>query len=157
MSSTCSHNMANFGPLTAEICSGVCGTPANFEQRVSRLASVTAATSLNGPQPNYARYLAASCAGTLYLHFRGLLPLREFCQVQSSLYVQVLRSPILAALVHGTRVVGISQTLRRRTRNGITELSHGAPSIFGRAAITLGTGPHSSLILFLTVQKRHSA
>jgi len=29
-SSTCPHNMANFGPLTAEIGSGVWGTPANF-------------------------------------------------------------------------------------------------------------------------------
>jgi len=53
-SSTCPHNMVNFGPLTAEISSGVWGTPANF----------------NG--------------------FR-----------------------ILAALLHGTLVVGISQTLRR--------------------------------------------
>jgi len=26
----CPHNMVNFGPLTAEISSGVCGTPANF-------------------------------------------------------------------------------------------------------------------------------
>ena len=30
ISSTRPHNMANFGPLTAEICSGVLGTPANF-------------------------------------------------------------------------------------------------------------------------------
>jgi len=30
ISSTCPHNMANFGPLTAEICSGVWGTLANF-------------------------------------------------------------------------------------------------------------------------------
>jgi len=29
-SSTCPHNMANFGPLTAEIGSGVWGTPTNF-------------------------------------------------------------------------------------------------------------------------------
>jgi len=29
-SSTCPHNMANFGPLTAEIASVVWGTPANF-------------------------------------------------------------------------------------------------------------------------------
>ena len=29
-SSTCPHNMVNFGPLTAEIGSGVWGTPANF-------------------------------------------------------------------------------------------------------------------------------
>ena len=30
ISSTCPHNMANFGPLTAEIGSVVCGTPAIF-------------------------------------------------------------------------------------------------------------------------------
>jgi len=30
MSSTCAHNMANFGPLTAEIYWRVLGTPANF-------------------------------------------------------------------------------------------------------------------------------
>ena len=29
-SSTCPHNMVNFGPLTAQIGSGVWGTPANF-------------------------------------------------------------------------------------------------------------------------------
>ena len=29
-SSTCSHNMVNFGLLTAEICWRVWGTPANF-------------------------------------------------------------------------------------------------------------------------------
>jgi len=53
-SSTCPDNMVNFGPLTAEIGSGVWGTPANF----------------NG--------------------FR-----------------------VLAALLHGTLLVGVSQTLRR--------------------------------------------
>jgi len=53
MSSTCPHNMVNFGPLTAEIVSLVCNTPANF----------------NG-----------------------------FC--------------VLAALLHGTLVVSVSQTLR---------------------------------------------
>ena len=53
---TCYHNMAKFGPLTAEICWRVWGTPANF----------------NG--------------------FR-----------------------VLAALLHGTLVVGVSQTLRRWT------------------------------------------
>ena len=30
----------------------------------------------------------------------GCCPLTEFCQVQDSLYVQVLRSPVLAALLH---------------------------------------------------------
>ena len=40
---------------------------------------------------------------------------------------------VLAALLHGILVVGISQTLRVEQR---------APPIFGRAAITLGIGPH---------------
>jgi len=60
--------MVNFGPLAAEICWPVWGTPANF----------------NG--------------------FR-----------------------VLAALLHGTLVVGAEQR---------------APPIFGRAAITLDIGPH---------------
>jgi len=47
ISSTCPNNMADFGPLTVEIGSGVSGTPSKF-QRVSRLAIVTAATSLTG-------------------------------------------------------------------------------------------------------------
>jgi len=51
---TCPHNMANFGPLAAEINSGLCGTAANF----------------NG-------------------------------------------FGVFAALLHGTVVVGVSQTLRR--------------------------------------------
>ena len=35
---------------------------------------VTAATSLNGSQPNFALCLAVSWPGTLYIHFRYLLP-----------------------------------------------------------------------------------
>jgi len=41
MSSRCPHNMANFGPLAAEIDPVVWGHPCKF-QRVSRLGSVTA-------------------------------------------------------------------------------------------------------------------
>ena len=70
----------------------------------------------------------------------------KFCDVQNSLYVQVLRSRILAALLHGTAAAGISQTLPHGTRNGITELSQRASPIFGRVAIMLGIGPHSSII-----------
>ena len=76
ISSTCPHNMVNFGPLAAEIVLLVWGTPANF----------------NG-------------------------------------------FGVLAVLLHGTLVVGVSQTLRRWTE-GATYIR--------RAAITLGIGPHSS-------------
>jgi len=123
------------------------GHPSKF-QRVSRLAFVTAATSLTGGQPNFARCLAVSWADTLYIHCRGLLPLTEFCPVQNSLYVQVLRSRILAVLLHGTSAGGVSHTSRRGTCNGITELSQRAPPVFDRAAIMLGIGPHSSVLLY---------
>jgi len=43
-------------------------------QRVSRLGFITAAMSLTGGQQNSARSLAISWAGTLYIHFWGLLP-----------------------------------------------------------------------------------
>ena len=42
-------------------------------KRVSHLGFVTAPTSVNGGQPNFARCFAVSRAGTLYVHFRGLL------------------------------------------------------------------------------------
>jgi len=120
------------------------GHPSKF-QPVSRLGFVTAATSLTGGQPNFAWWVAVSWVGTLCIHFWGLLPLTEFCQML--IYcVQILRSPTLAVWLHGTRVASVSQTLWRGTRNGITELSQRAPPIFGWAAVTLGIGPHSCFI-----------
>jgi len=80
---------------------------------------------------------------SVYTIFGSFCTLKEFCQVQTSLCVQVWHSPILAALLHGTRPAGVSQTLRRGARNGITELSQTAQPIVGWAAITLGIGPHS--------------
>jgi len=69
ISSTCPHNMANFGPLAAEIGSGGWCTPANFNGfRV--LASLVEFT---GGQPNFASCLAVSWTTTLYIHFRWLL------------------------------------------------------------------------------------
>jgi len=81
------------------------GHPSKF-QPVSRLGFVTAPMSLNGGQQNFAGCLAVSWAT-----FLGILPLTEICQLQTSLCVQVLRSLILAALLHGTRPAGVSQTL----------------------------------------------
>jgi len=52
-SSTCLRNMVNFGPLTAEICSEVWGTLANFNGFL-RLGSVTARYSSSERQPNFA-------------------------------------------------------------------------------------------------------
>jgi len=102
----------------------------------SRLAVITAATSLTRCQPNFARCLAVCWAGTLYIHFWGLLPLTQFCPVQNH-FTSKSCVPILAALLDGTPAAGVSQTLRRGTRNGITKLSQMAPPIFGWVAIML--------------------
>ena len=113
ISSTCPHNMVNFGPLAAEIDWQVRRTPANFNgfRVLSSLLQRRCLTEANQtlhdvwPFPGLIEYL--------YI-FGGCCPVTEFCQVQTSLcFLQVLHSIIFAALLHGTRVVGVSQTLRR--------------------------------------------
>jgi len=145
--STCCHNMVNFGPLPAEIGLLVCGTPANFNWFRVLPSLLQWRRSLEANQTLH-DVLAVSWPGTLYIHFRGILPLTEFCPVQNSLYVKVLRSLILAALLHGTPAPGVSHFLRRSTRNVITGLSQRAPPIFDWAAITMGIGAHSSFIYY---------
>jgi len=76
ISSTCPHNMVNFGlrSTNGRDWSASLGHPSKF-QAVSRLVFVYAPTSLNERQPNFARCLAVSWADTPvhYIHFRGLL------------------------------------------------------------------------------------
>ena len=103
----------NVGPLAAEIDWRVWGTPANFkgfrflalllQQR--RLTEADQTLHDVWPSPGLVDY---------FYIFGGCCPVTEFCQVENSLCVlQVLHSPILAVLLHGTRAVGASQTLRR--------------------------------------------
>jgi len=135
----CPHNMVNFGPVTAEIGSGVLGTPANFNgfrvlaSLLHRRRSTEVNKTLQDVWPSPGLVHNIYILGTLPPN--GILPAAKVC-------VQVLRSPMLAALLHRTRAAATSQTLRRGTRNEITELSQTAPPIFGWAAITLGIGPH---------------
>ena len=65
--------MLNFSPLESEIVSVAWGTPANFNG-FCLLGFITAWMLLSGGQPNFAQCLAVSWAGTLYIHFPGLLP-----------------------------------------------------------------------------------
>jgi len=141
ISSTCPHNMVNFSLLTAEIGWRIWGTPANFNgfrvlasllhQRHSKEVNQTLHNVW--PSPGLVHYIyifGGSCP----------CPLTEFCQVQNSLCIQVLCSTILTALLHGTRAVGIRQTLHRWTRKGITELLLLICSTYiRRAAITLAS------------------
>jgi len=85
-SSTCPYNMANFGPVTAEIGSGVCGTPVNFNG-VRVLASLL--QQRRSPEANQTLHHVWLSPGLLhYIYiFGGSCPLTELCQVQNSCYV----------------------------------------------------------------------
>ena len=125
ISSRCRYNMVNFGPLAAEIVSLVWWTPANFNgfrilaALLQRRRSTEANQTLHDlwPSPGLVHYLF----------------------IFGSCPVQVLRSPILTALLHGTRL-GTSAKLC-----GVEQRT---PPILGRAAITLGIGPHASFFVF---------
>ena len=92
ISSTCPHNMVNFGQLEAKVVSLVWGTPANFNgfrvlaSLLQRRRLTEASQTLHGvwPSPGLVHYIHT---------FGGSCPVTEFCQVQHSLCVQVLRFP----------------------------------------------------------------
>jgi len=111
ISPTCPHNMMNFSPVAAEIGQIAAEIWRFFDFSRWRLGFVTAATSLNRSQPNFSQYLAVSGLVYCIYIFGGFCPVMEFCPVQNSLCIQVLRSAMLAALLHSTQVVGVSQTL----------------------------------------------
>jgi len=121
ISSASPHNTVNVGPLTAEIGWRVWGTPANFNgfrvfaSLLHRRRSPEAKQTLHDVWP-YSRPVH-------YIYILGAVAPNEILTGSKFTLVQVLRSPILAALLHSTRAVGVSETLRRDTRNGIKELS----------------------------------
>jgi len=115
-------------------------------QQVSCLGFVTAATSLTGGQPNFARCLAICWAGTWYIHFGGLLPpWQNFVQCKIHF---VSKSCVL---LYWQRYC---TALQQRASAKLCCMAKGMelptfqrlPPIFGWAAITLGIGPHSSSI-----------
>jgi len=145
ISCTCPHNMANFGPLTAEICWQVCGIPANFNGlRILPLLP----QRRRSPETNQTLHDVWPSPGLLqYIYIFGafcppdtILPSAKFTLRPSLAFLYI--GSVTAR--HGTPPAGVSQTLRHGTKNGITELLQRAPPIFGRAAIMLGIGPHSS-------------
>ena len=103
------HNTTNVGPLAAEIGSGVWGTPASFSEFCVLAFYCSDIVQLR-PTKLCTMFGRLLHWYTIYTLFGGFCLLMEFCQVQTSLCVQVLRSPILAALLHDSRPVGVSQT-----------------------------------------------
>ena len=123
------------------------GHPSKFQQG-SRLAFVTAATSLTAGQPNFARCLAVCWAGLLCIYFRGLLPhnrnlpgakftLRPSLAFSCSGYCTALEQWAWAKLC------GIVQGMELWKVCSSSFSTHGATYIL-TAAITLGINPNSS-------------
>jgi len=132
--------MVNFGPLAAEICWRVWGTPANFNgfRVLAALLHRRRSTEVN----KTLRDVWLSPGLVHYIYILGdLVPWRNFdtCKIHFASKSCVL---VLAGSLHGTPAVGLSLALRRGTMNGITELPQKAPPIFGWAVITLSIGPH---------------
>jgi len=122
------------GQLAAVIGSGFWGSPSNFN-RFRILASLLQQHRWRETNQTLQDvWLSPRLLHYIYI-FRGSCAVTEFCQMQNSLCVQILCSHILRALLRGTRVVGVTKLWGVEQR---------APPIFGRAAITLGIGPHSS-------------
>jgi len=126
------------------------GRPSKF-QRVSRPAFVTAATSLNGSQPNFARCLAVSCAGTLYTFSGALVPWQNFvsCKIHfaSKSCVLLYWQRYCTALQQqaSAKLPGMVQAMELRNfRRGGHWYSAGRPSCWASA--------HILLVLSLTVE-----
>jgi len=124
ISSRCHHNMANFGPLTAEITLPVWRTPASFNRFHVLPSLLQWHCSPEANQTLHTVWPSPRLVHYIYI-FGGSCPLMEFCQVQNSLYIPLLRSPILAALLHGTPAAGVSQLLHRGTKTELRNFRTG--------------------------------
>ena len=115
------HNTVNFGPLTAEIGWRVWGTRANFDGfRVlasllhrHRSAEVNQTLHDVWPSPELVHYI--------YI-FRGLLPPDGILPGAKVTLRPSLAFSHIGTSPHGIPATDVSQTLRRGTKNVITEL-----------------------------------
>jgi len=131
--------MVNFSPPAAEIWR-VWGTPTNFNgfRVLAALLHRRRSTEVNKTLQN----VWPSPGQVHYIYILGAAP-SEICQLLNSLYVQVLRSPVLPALLHGTRAAAVNRTLWRGTegmelqnfRRGRHLYSAGRPSRWASAHI----------------------
>jgi len=100
ISPTCPHNIVNCGPLVHEIFSLVWGTPANFSGFLILASLLQRLRSMETNQTLHYVWPSRGLVHYVYV-FGGSCPLTEFCQVQNSLCIQVLRFPVLAVLLRG--------------------------------------------------------
>ena len=129
------------GPLAAEVCWRVWGTQGNLNgfhilaSLLQRHCSPEVTQTLNDV------WLSPGLVHYIYI-FGSSRSLTEVRYVQNSLFVQVLRSPILAALLHGTptrgsaKLCGMVQGMELQNfRRGRHLYSAGRPSRWASAHI----------------------
>jgi len=137
------HNMANVGPLAAEICLSVWDTPANFNG--FRVLPYCSDVAHRRPTKLCTMFRHLLCRHIMYTFRRllpadGILPGAKFNLRPSRAFSYI------GSVTARHTSSGRQPTLRRGIRNGITELSQRTPPIFGWAAITLDIGPHHVLV-----------
>jgi len=88
----------------------VWGTPANFNGFRALVSLLHGRHSAAVNQTWRDVWPSSGLVHYVYI-FGGSCPLTEFYQVQNSRCIQVLHSPIFGTLLHGSRVLGVSQTL----------------------------------------------
>jgi len=132
ISSTCPHNMANFGPLAAEIGSGVWGTPAISTASWLRYCSDVVHRRPTKFCTMFGRLLGCY---TIYAYLAALAPWRNFatCKIH-------LASKSCILLYLQSYCTAFDQWALAK----LCGVEQRASPVFDRAAIMFGIGPHSS-------------
>jgi len=131
--------MVHVGLLTADIDSGVWGTPANF----NGFRVLAALMQLrHSPEANQTLHDVRPLPGLI---FGGCSPITEFYHMQNSLCVSESCAVLLAKW---QRYCTALEQWGRAKHCGVKHRDR-APPIFDRATITMGNGPHCSSICFI--------
>jgi len=151
ISSTRPHSMTNFGPLTAEIGSGVWGTPANFngfrvllsllQRRRSPEANQTLHNFLPSPGLIHYIYIFGGCCPQ-----QRILPGANFTLHPSLAFTYI--GSITTWHSSSEHQPNFAAWYKEWTYGTFTE---GTPPIFSRAAITLGISPQSSYCVYFVL------
>jgi len=132
--------------LAAEIVSLVWGTRANFNGFRVLVSLLQRRRSTKANQSLHNVWRLPRLLDCIIIHFRrlllrnGILPGAKF----------TLRPPSLALSCWQRYCTAVEQWARAK----LCGVKHMAPPIFGRATITFGIGPHSSLVLSIDLMAK---
>jgi len=126
--------MTNFGPLTAEIGLPVWGTAPkfNWSRVLASLLHRHRSTEVN----QTVWCLAISCAGTLYIHFQGLLPPNGIFPGAKFTFHPSLAFSYLCSITARHSSIGVCQTLWH-SAEGATYIWQGGHHVWHRPTFEL--------------------